>query len=65
MITKAIGNLVKDTKFGRWCTSTVNQVKKMGTDIGKNVKSMASDVTKRFNDMMNQAGKKSAQVGKT
>lgn len=58
LITKAIGNLVKDTKFGRWCTSTVNQVKKMGTDIGKNVKSMASDVTKRFNDMMNQAGKK-------
>ena len=58
LITKAIGNLVKDTKFGRWCTSTVNQVKKMGTDIGKNVKSMASDVTKCFNDMMNQAGKK-------
>lgn len=58
LITKAIGNLVKDTKFGRWCTSTVNQVKKMGTDIGKNVKSMSSDVTKRFNDMMNQAGKK-------
>ena len=65
LITKAIGNLVKDTKFGRWCTSTVNQVKKMGTDIGKNVKSMANDVKKRFNDMMNQAGKKVSTGWKT